>query len=137
MDADMVARPHYFERQFLRTQDFVVEQAYQLTMQRRHTIAEHIWGIVRGLEVTIDADGDLSVLPGMAVDGYGRVVLLAQQQSIPKGVFDDKGDTLEVWVVYRQTPSDSLQNSAGVCSTDNPAQSGLPGAAPAAGRARG
>jgi hypothetical protein len=120
MDYDMVARPHYFERQFLRTQDFVAEQAYQLTTHRRHTIAEHIWGIVRGLELTIDADGDLSVLPGMAVDGYGRVLLLAHQQSILKSIFDDKGDTLEVWAVYRQTPADPAQNSTGACFTDNP-----------------
>jgi hypothetical protein len=119
MDSDTIIRPHYYERQFLRTQDFVVEQAYQLTMNRRHVISQHIWGIVRGLEISIDPDGNLSVLPGMAVDGYGRTLLLAQQQSIPHGAFDVKGDTLEVWAVYNQTPATDGPSGA-VCRTDTP-----------------
>jgi hypothetical protein len=89
MSNNGTVRVHYFPRQFLRTQDFADEQAYHVTMHRRHTIAHHTWGIVRGLELLVD-EGSLFVQPGVAIDGYGRALVLSRKQPIDTGVFDAK-----------------------------------------------
>ncbi len=116
MSNNTIARVHYFERQFLRTQDFTDEQAYHLAMQRRHNIAHHTWGIVRGLELYKDKDGNLWVLPGVAVDGYGRYLILADQQSLPPQSFDEKRqDVLDVWLVYALQSSDDVPKGYGNC----------------------
>jgi len=107
MDArdDSISRVHYFARQFLRPQDFSDEQAYHIAMRRRHNIAHHLWGIVRGLELAVEGDA-LFVQPGIAVDGYGRELILSARRPLPTGAFVDKGsDVLEVWLVYDRVGS--------------------------------
>lgn len=100
MSDNSITRVHYFEGQFLRTQDFVDEQAYHVAMRRRHNIAHHTWGIVTGLELVLD-DGNFYVQPGMAVDGYGRELILAQKRSLSSTAFLDKGSNeLDVWLTY-------------------------------------
>lgn len=107
MSDTTVTRVRYFDRQFLRTQDFVDEQAYHLALRRRHDIGHHIWGIVSGLEPTADADGNLSVGPGVAVDGYGRTLVLAERAFLSAGDFDDRAsEELDVWLLYDRTGSD-------------------------------
>jgi len=107
MSDQTVTRVRYFDRQFLRTQDFVDEQAYHLAMRRRHDIGHHTWGIVEGLEPVADAEGNLSVNPGVAVDGYGRTLVLAERAFLPAVAFDDKAsEELDVWLLYDLTGSD-------------------------------
>ena len=62
----------------LRPQDFGDEQAYHIAMRRRHIIAHHLWGIVRGLELAVE--NALFVQPGIAVDGYGRELILSARR---------------------------------------------------------
>src|SRR5215207_6199504 len=71
-----LSRVRYTPRQFLGAQDFTDEQAYHLGMHRRHNIAHHTWGIVRGLELIVEDEDSLFVQPGFAVDGFGRELLL-------------------------------------------------------------
>jgi hypothetical protein len=98
-----IARVRYYTRQFLRTADFVDEQAYHVAMQRRHNLAGHTWGIIRGLDVEQDKDARLAVSAGAAIDGYGRYVILPAPQSIEQGEFDQRGsEVLDVWLVYSQ-----------------------------------
>src|SRR4029450_10724774 len=99
MSAEATARVQYFDRQYLRTQDFVAEQAYHLAMRRRHNIGHHTWGIVTGLELVSDASG-LYVRPGFAIDGYGRELILPDRVAIDGQVFLDKGAVLDVALVY-------------------------------------
>lgn len=99
-------RVHFFEGQFLRAADFAAEQAYHLQGLRRHNLAGHGWGIVHGLELVLDEGGAPSVLAGLAVDGYGRTLILPQYRSISPQAFADQGsDTLEVWLVYDRRPA--------------------------------
>lgn len=106
MSDNQISRVNYFERQFLRTQDFTDEQAYHVAMRRRHNIAHHTWGIVNGLEVFIE-EGNLFVQPGMAVDGYGRELILPVRQPLSTSAFLDRGSNeLDVWLVYERTGSD-------------------------------
>lgn len=98
-------RVRFFKGQFLRTNDFVEEQAYHLTMRRRHNIAHHQWGIVAGLELALDEDGLPYVKPGMAIDGYGRELILTEGRPLPiKDSFDrEESDTLDVWLLYNES----------------------------------
>ena len=115
MSNNGIARVHYFERQVLRTQDFTDEQAYHVAMRRRHNIAHHTWGIVRGLELVVE-EGNLFVQPGMAVDGYGRELILPERQPLPTGAFADKGsNVLDVWLVYDRVGSDRAPKGYAGC----------------------
>lgn len=97
-------RVRYYERQFLRTQDFRDEQAYHLALGRRHNIAHHSWGIVFGLELEVDAEGRPFIRPGMAVDGYGRELALPERRDVDTGLFDARdSDELDVALVYAQS----------------------------------
>src|SRR5262245_21890203 len=113
-----IARVHYFERQFLRPEDFTDEQAYHVPMRRRHNIAQHIWGIVHGLELVIEED-NLFVQPGLAIDGYGRELILAEKQPLPTAAFADKGsDVLDVWLMYDRVGSDQAPQGYAGCGND-------------------
>lgn len=100
MTTVIVPRVHFFDKQFLRVDEFRDEQLYQIAARRRHNVAHHSWGIVLGLEIAQE-DGAVIVRPGMAIDGYGRELLLPDKKYLAEGTFDDLGtDRLDVWLVY-------------------------------------
>lgn len=108
MSSDDIKRLHYYERQFLRTRDFQDEQAYHIEMRRRHLIAHHIWGIVVGLEITQDPNSQIwSVQPGMAIDGFGREIVVFDAQPLETNRIAAqlagaaKPAMLKVWIAYR------------------------------------
>jgi hypothetical protein len=119
MDTDNIARVSYFDRQFLRTRDFVDEQAYQIAMRRRHNIAHHRWGIVEGLQIR-EEEGDLFVEPGMAIDGYGRELILPERQLISIDAFAHIGsNVLDVWLAYNLIGSDPAPKGFTSCHGSN------------------
>ena len=119
MENESISRVHYFERQFLRTQDFDDEQAYHLGMLRRHQVTEHSWGSVRGLELILDPDHNPVLQPGIAVDGYGRTLVWQMGQNLPVRDFDAKGsDRLDVWLAYGELSSDDSSAGYAGCSPD-------------------
>lgn len=69
-------RVHYREMQTLKQDDLGDEQAYRIHARRRHNLAQHSWGIVQGLALTI-TQGRVSLNPGFAVDGYGRELVVS------------------------------------------------------------
>jgi hypothetical protein len=119
MENQSISRLHYFERQFLRTQDFQAEQAYHLGMMRRHQVTHHSWGIVRGLELALNPDCNPVLQPGIAVDGYGRTLVWQAGQPLPVTEFEVKGsDRLDVWLVYGELDSDDAPSGYAGCSLD-------------------
>jgi hypothetical protein len=93
-------RPHFQDGRMLRTSDYVDEQAYHLTAHRRHNVTGHRWGVAAGLGVVL-LDGDLVVEPGLAVDGYGRDVVLNSASGLDLRGFDVRGiEAVDVWVDY-------------------------------------
>src|SRR5512144_524751 len=70
------SRVYYRERQRLVTADLRQEQDYLLGLAGRHHLAHHQWGVVRGLRVVRTAGGGLALTPGVAIDGYGREILV-------------------------------------------------------------
>src|SRR5271166_5717216 len=79
--SSQIQRLLYYDRELLRGFDFTDEQSYHLEMRRRLNLALHLTGIASGLELMAIADtGDqycqYCVNPGMAIDGYGREIVL-------------------------------------------------------------
>ena len=87
-----VPRVRFREGQRLAAQDLQAEQAFLLALARGHRIGLHIWGIVTGLEVTVGEDG-LHVSEGIAVDGYGRDLILEPAATIPLEAVGEAGVT--------------------------------------------
>ena len=93
-------RPVFQDGRILRTSDFADEQTYHLTEHRRHNRTNHVWGIASGL-FPVRLDGNLVVEPGIAVDGYGRDVVLESVRSLDLRGFDIRGvEAVDVWIVY-------------------------------------
>lgn len=112
-----VSRVHYYEKQFLSTDDFSDEQAYHLAMHRRHNIAHHRWGIVYGLEPFVDENGNLTLLPGMAIDGYGRELIVPEIQPLPDRVFDEnQSEVLHIFLLYNRVGTDKAPAQGNGCS---------------------
>ena len=104
---DIVTRDNYYDRQFLRPEDFNDEQAYHIAMRRDHNIAAHSWGIIEGLAINI-TDGTPYVLPGVAIDGYGRELILTDLTPVPVQRFAQTDqDLLDVWLYYERVASES------------------------------
>jgi len=98
-----IERVNYFDRQYLHLEDFTDEQRYHIAMRRRHNISHHTWGIVEGLEPTI-VDGSPHVSPGLAIDGFGRELILEMLQPLPPQAFVDfDTNELQVWIDYATT----------------------------------
>jgi hypothetical protein len=103
-----IQRTKYRERQLLRARDLNTDQAYHLSARYRHNSVQHGWGIVYGLEIAADIDplfaGEASLLvnPGIAVDGYGRELIVQNPVPICFTAFDQLNcDLVDVWLVYR------------------------------------
>jgi hypothetical protein len=110
-----LSRVQYFDKQFLRVDEFLDEQLYQLALHRRHEIFAHTWGIVRGLELAIE-DESTVVRPGLAIDGYGRELLLTAKQRLAAESFDNYAtDRLDVWLVYDRQDEGSAPAGYGGC----------------------
>ncbi len=112
MTPDEIKRLRYYEKQYLRTQDFQDEQAYHIEMRRRHLIAHHSWGIVVGLEIKQDPTSKIwAVQPGIAVDGYGREIVVFEQEELNLVAIANQltGQSLpallNIWIAYTIEPT--------------------------------
>ena len=124
----MSSRPRYREGQFLRAADLVAEQRYRLEMRRRHDIGPHRWGIVDGLDVEVVPEGFV-VRPGLAVDGYGRSLVLSEARLVEwtrdlgcgreGDLFDQlygaapDGAGIGVWITYARLRSPACAQPTG------------------------
>jgi hypothetical protein len=83
-------------------------------MRRRHNVGGHGWGIVSGLELEL-AGGDVVVNPGLAIDGYGREVIVASPARVPLTGFDPPLEALEVWLLYGRGAFSPAQHGRFAC----------------------
>jgi hypothetical protein len=103
MATNDITRPYYYQGQFLGAEDFNEELAYHRDMRRRHNLALHTHGIVVGLTLAINsADNEAYVMPGMAVDGYGREILVLRPHKLEPSDFVGLGSPVEVWIRYAE-----------------------------------
>ena len=118
-----VSRPHYRERQRLQASDLTDEQAYQVARRRRHNLVQHQPGVVEGLGLAIDTDPQtagvrLHLRPGLAVDGYGRELVVPSEVVVPMeqvaALFEASPvQTVTLSLVYGRTEA-APKDSAGV-----------------------
>lgn len=98
-------RANWFDRQFVRAQDFADADDYALDRHRRHIRTLHTPGVAEGLLVAGDIDaGAITVDAGTAVDALGReIVLLTRSAAValPAGPA-----SAEVYLVYDETFDD-------------------------------
>lgn len=112
-------RVHYFQQQYLRVNEFIDEQTYHLAMRHRHNIGHHSWGIVTGLEI-VQEEGALLVRPGMAIDGYGRELLLSVSRFISPETFPQLGSNrLDVWMHYDRVDGEMTPAGYGGCGEND------------------
>jgi len=110
-----VTRVNFFDKQFLRVDEFRDEQLFQLAVRRRHNVAQHSWGIIAGLEITQE-EGALVVRPGMAIDGYGRELLLSDKKRLNAETFETLGtERLDVWLIYDRRDGEGAPEGYGSC----------------------
>jgi hypothetical protein len=105
--SDTTERPAYYDGQYLGVFDFLAEQQYHRDMLRRLNLGHHTWGIVIGLDVEErPVDGkpgmvDNFILPGLAVDGFGRGIVLAAAFKLEPAMFQGITDEwVLVWLRY-------------------------------------
>jgi hypothetical protein len=121
MTAIPASRVNYFERQYLRLAEFQDEQAYHIALRRRHNLSHHWWGIVVGLELVLEQKVPV-VRPGLAIDGYGRELLLLDRFTVDRPVFDRYGtNRLDLWLEYDLAGADAGAPPA-VCDPTRPRQ---------------
>ena len=76
------ARVHYRERQILTVADLRDEQRHRIDRWRRHLLKHHGWGIISGLHAVLKPDGSITICPGVAIDGYGRMLRIGEPKEI-------------------------------------------------------
>jgi len=125
MTSNSVERLNYYQRQHLGAQDFIDAQNYQRDMRRRHNLGPHLWGIVVGLELVereVEGGGDareVIILPGVAVDGYGREIIVFRPIALDPALFLRFGaaNHYSVWIGYEEENA-NRDNSAFNCEDD-------------------
>jgi hypothetical protein len=119
MNAMPASRVNYFDRQYLRLAEMTDEQAYHLQLRRRHNLSHHGWGIVTGLDVALGSDKQPAVAPGLAVDGYGRELLVVDRAVFGRDVFDRLGtNRIDLWLEYGLALSAAPSTAADASSTE-------------------
>jgi hypothetical protein len=128
-----IERLNYYEGEFLGAVDFQAEQEYHRDMRRRHNLGQHTWGIVTGLELAqvpntlmdgTATDVDVFLQPGMAVDGFGREIVVLNQVQLTAEMFaafynpssSATPTLMYVWIGYQQS---LLQPPADACTSMN------------------
>jgi hypothetical protein len=127
-----IERLNYYEGEFLGATDFQAEQEYHRDMRRRHNVGQHTWGIVSGLDLVLIPNGltaangpavDIYVQPGMAIDGFGREIVVLNKMQLTQDLFAPyanvnipSSQTMYLWISYAQL---MLQPPTDACTQIN------------------
>ncbi len=113
---DPVRRVHYFSGQLLSPEDLQAEQDYHREMRYLHNrlLGQ---GVVSGLDVTAGDGSTVIVSPGLAIDGYGRELVLPDEVYVDMTGLTDADATHDVIASWDQQP-DSFVAPAEGCSDE-------------------
>ncbi len=109
-----IERLNYYEGEYIGAIDFQAEQEYHRDMRRRHNVGPHTWGIVAGLTLAQIPNGgpggevDVSLMPGNAIDGFGREIVVLAATQITQDLFAPYYDPnaaavpkfMYLWIAY-------------------------------------
>jgi hypothetical protein len=91
MDLQPPTRNNYFFGELLDVDDFTAEQEYHVGKRRLLNRTAVGAGILCGLEVAATPDGELKVEPGVALDPYGREIVVGSPQTVDPRLTDEAG----------------------------------------------
>lgn len=108
---DYIKRAAFFEGQIVGAGDLNLAVSYDRDARARHLRQQHTWGIVTGLELveasrtTSSATGskpykEVTVAPGIAVDGTGRTIVATEELRVAEELFRDSNVAIsdaEAW----------------------------------------
>jgi hypothetical protein len=103
-----ITRVRWRERQRVSAADLRAEQLYRLEGMGRHFLAPHDWGVVRGLWLVPEKSRvslQWQLTPGVAIDGYGRELLVREPIDVELPGDAKKGVTYRVYIYYCESPS--------------------------------
>ena len=97
--SDQIQRPVFYEGQILGALDLEATVEYSRGQEARHERYLHTWGIADGLQLTtkkkqLEISGttfdyqEVTVSPGLAVDGRGREIIVAEATRLSEDDFD-------------------------------------------------
>jgi hypothetical protein len=87
-----VVRPTFYETQILGAADLEAQLQYARTALARHERHQHIYGVVKGLELSLaNENNDLVVATGLLIDGTGRQVVIAVATTATASNFQNFG----------------------------------------------
>jgi hypothetical protein len=124
MEAISIERPSFFEGQYLGAEDLTELVRYLRTQDARQILGHHTWGIVYGLELMQSEapDGTLEVFvqPGVAFDGYGRIIAVLARTPLDTTRFTGApSGEVRVWIRYDEAPHQGVRRGFEVCTTDD------------------
>jgi hypothetical protein len=99
-------RVRFFDGQFLQDQDFIDEQRYHLDRTRRLSRTLGITGVVTGLGVAKGGPYELTISPGVAIDGLGRQLVLGTAATLRLSETFARKQNIELHLIYQQTATD-------------------------------
>ncbi len=105
-------RLNYYTHQFLREQDFKDEQNYHVDMRRRHNRLFHSWGVADGLDVQRKGEREITITPGVAVDGEGREIVLLNPVTRDLSTFNRDSQTF-ITIRYTEGWDETDHHTAG------------------------
>ena len=128
MNDIVVQRPSFFEGEVLSAADLEQLVVYLRDRDTRHLLGGHTWGIVAGLQLLEQAaptgDVDFYLLPGYAVDGYGRSVVVVHPLRLSVDWFNGQpSGPVQVWVRYDQGETSAVRPGFQVCCSETDAYS--------------
>lgn len=126
---DQSQRPIFFEGQYLGADDLTAAVLYEHVQTARHTLGAHTWGISIGLdlyELALPSGAvDVSILPGVAWDGYGNAVVVTSPAKIPIDPFNnfpydtpDDGALVKIWLRYKEAATATTPLGFALCCED-------------------
>ncbi|MEO7752063.1 MAG: hypothetical protein ABIS35_01480 [Terracoccus sp.] len=110
---DEPSRINFFAGRLVTAEDLTSEQSSSRERQWRHNRLLHGFGVVTGLEVTVE-DDSIVVSPGLAIDPLGReVVLTASQRLDCASVGRQPQRRLDVAIAWAEEPADEVPGPDG------------------------
>ena len=130
-----IERPLFYENQILGAADLTAAVEHSRSQQARHDRSLHLWGIASGLELTGNdkqtAQGvayqEITLSPGMAIDGTGREIVVPEAERLSEDVFDqlnvaiaDQDAWYPVFLIGRDEPAPQPALAVGACYNAQP-----------------
>lgn len=117
-------RPTFFEGQYIGADDLDAIVDYLRVMVSRQNLGQHTWGVAIGLDIISQAVSDTAVeyfiQPGVAVDGFGRIIVVSTPARIDAEKFVSIGSgNIDIWIRYEQSEFEAVRSGFQVCSAQD------------------